>query len=163
AHHADAGDDDVAAHVSRPSTSVTLCPPKPYDEVRATPSGCRRPAVGTRSRSLHAGSGSRSVAVGGSSEPSSASTVATASTAPAAGGTGRDRPEGARSARPGAGWRLRGAARDAGQAIAEDGAQDAHLTLVVLSGAGAVGVDVVDRLGRHRRRVERAPHRGERR
>src|SRR5262249_59335321 len=81
AHHADAGDDDVAAHASRPSTSVTLCPPKPYDEVRATPSGCRRPAVGTRSRSLPAGSGSRSVAVGGRSEPASASPVATAITA----------------------------------------------------------------------------------
>src|SRR5262249_51964089 len=75
AQHADAGDENVAGPAPRPRTSVTLWPPNPYDEVSATSSGCRRPAVGTRSRSLHAGSGSRSVAVAGSSEPSSASTV----------------------------------------------------------------------------------------
>src|SRR5262249_60543614 len=44
AHHADAGDENVAGHAPRPSTSVTLWPPKPYDELSATSSGCRRPA-----------------------------------------------------------------------------------------------------------------------
>src|SRR5262249_61721637 len=82
AHDADSRDCDRMLHSPRPRMSVTLCPPKPYDDVRATAMGARRPGVGTRSRSLHAGSGVRSVAVGGSREGSSASTVTTASTGP---------------------------------------------------------------------------------
>src|SRR5262249_30083225 len=73
AHHAYARDRDGVAHPPRPSTSVTLCPPNPYDDVAATSHAWRRPATGTRSRSLHAGSSARSVAVGGRKPPSSAS------------------------------------------------------------------------------------------
>ena len=56
--------------------------------------------------------------------------------------------------------RLRGADRQAGEARPEHGAQHPDLDLVVLPRAGAVRVHVVDRVGRERRRGQRAAQGG---
>src|SRR5262249_46937841 len=81
--HAGAGDDDPRAHPARLNSSVTFCPPKPNEFEMACSTATSRPLCGTKSKPI-SGSTFSSRAVGGISSFRSESTVATASSEPAA-------------------------------------------------------------------------------